>query len=64
MKSLQGRMKELYVDYVREELRGYARVADESARKTEQYATALALEAEALNKSAGGKEISLDEIEK
>ena len=64
MKNLQGRMKELYVDYVREELRGFARVADESARKTEQYATALALEAEALNKGAGGKKISLDEIEK
>ena len=64
MKSLEGRVKALYIDYVKEELKGYARVADESARKTEQYATALALEAEALNKSANGKQVSLEEIEK
>ena len=46
MKELNGRMKELFLDYVKEELGGYARVADESARKTEQYATALALDVE------------------
>ena len=63
MKELSGRMKELFVDYVKEELKGYARVADESARKTEQYATALALETEELNRSASRAEISLQEIE-
>ena len=62
MKGLNGRMKELFSDYVREELRGYARVADESARKTEQYASALALETEALNRNCEGREVSLDEM--
>ena len=64
MKELSGRMKELFWDYVKEELKGYARIADESARKTEQYATALALEVEELNRNADRAEISLREIEK
>ena len=63
MEELTGRVKELYVDYVREDLRAYARVADESARKTEQYATALALETEALNESTRGQSVPLEEME-
>jgi len=63
MKNLQGRAKALYVDYVREELKHYAGVADESARKTEQYATALALDAEDLNRSTHRQDISLEQME-
>jgi len=63
MEELAGRVKELHIDYVTEDLRGYARVADESARKTERYATALALEAEDLNKSTQGQHVSLEEME-
>ena len=62
MKNLQGRVKALYVDYVREELKRYAGVADESARKTEQYATALALDAEDLNRSTHRQDISLEQM--
>ncbi len=49
MKNLKGQVRRLYADAVRDDLKHYARAADESARKTEQYATALALEAERLN---------------
>ena len=62
METLKGRMKRLYMDYVIEDLRHYARVADESARRTEQEATALALEVEELNRSADRMEASLEDI--
>jgi hypothetical protein len=62
MQKLTGRVKELFTEYVREELKNHARVADESARKTEQYATALALETEALNRNSEGREIPIDEM--
>jgi hypothetical protein len=62
MEKLEGQRKKLYIHYVKEDLKNYARVADESARKTEQYTTALALEAEDLNRNAGRMDLSLDEI--
>jgi hypothetical protein len=63
MEMPKGRMKELFLHYVTEDLRHYARVADESAKKTERYATALALEAEDLNRKARGTDVSLEGIE-
>jgi hypothetical protein len=63
MENLQGRMKELYIDYVKEDLKDYAGIADGSARKTEQHATALALEAEERNKTVDRQTISLEGIE-
>lgn len=62
MKEMEGRLKELHIESLRGDLKHYARYADESARKTETYATALALEAEALNENADGPGVSLDEI--
>ncbi len=62
MEKLEGRMKELYIDSVRGDLKNYARYADESARKTEKYATELALETEDLNKNANRMDISLEEM--
>lgn len=63
MEMLKGRPKELFVHYVGEDLKAYARIADESARKTEQYATALALEVEALNRIADRTDASLEGIQ-
>ncbi len=62
MQRFEGRLRELFVHYVTEDLKHYAIAADESARKTEQYATALALEAEDLNRKAAGEEISIAEM--
>jgi hypothetical protein len=62
MEKLEGRMKELYIDSVRDELKNYARYADESARKTEKYATDLALKTENLNTNAKRMDISLEEM--
>jgi hypothetical protein len=62
MEKLEGQRKKLYIHYVKEDLKNYAGVADESARKTEQYTTALALEAEDLNRNADRMDLSLDKI--
>ncbi len=56
-------MKKLHTGYVKEDLRAYARVADESARKTERYATALALEAEELNRSVDRSSVSIEDMD-
>ena len=62
MQNLHGQMKKLYRTSVREDLKHFARAADESARKTEQYATALALELEELNRNADQCELLRDEV--
>ena len=62
MEILDGRLKELYIESVRDDLKSYARYADESARKTERYAATLALKAEALNEDSDRTSVSLEEM--
>ncbi len=63
MERLEGQMRKLHIGYVKEDLKEFARVADESSRKTERYATALALEAEELNRTVNRADLSIDDIE-
>jgi hypothetical protein len=62
MEKLEGRLKGLYIESVRDDLKNYARYADKSARNTETYSTALALEAEALNDNADPTGIPIEEM--
>jgi hypothetical protein len=62
MEKLEGRLKELYIESVRDDLKSYARYADKSARDTEVYATELALEAEALNDNADPTGVSFEDM--
>ncbi len=63
MHGLKGKAARLFAQYVSEDLKVYARIADDSAGKTEQYATALALEVEELDRNTDSMEIPLGDIE-
>ncbi len=62
MQTLHGRIEKLYRSSVTEDLKRFAGAADESARKTEQYATAIAVKVEELNRSANQYELLPDDV--
>jgi hypothetical protein len=62
MAKLDGKMKNLHVDSVKKDLKHYASVVDETARKTEKYSVEIALEIENLKKNANQLDLSLDKL--
>lgn len=64
MKKFEGKYKRIFIDSVREDLKNNARIVDEDARRTEKYATELALRVEEINAGISRMDISLESINK
>lgn len=64
MKPYEGKYKNIFIDAVRGDLRHYAMSVDEDARKSEKYATELAIKVEELNEKSHQMEFSLKEMNK